>query len=128
MAADLLNDRVLPLFEENDVKFLRVLTDRGSEFCGNAERHEYELYRCISRSRTSITRRFHRTALNEFYRVAFRKRYIVQSTSCRPSQLPRCCCRPRNVRTHAGGQSGSRPRHGKAAWSTKRPADERSTA
>jgi hypothetical protein len=43
----LLNDRVLPLFEEHDVKLLRVLTDRGSKFCGNAERLEYELYRCI---------------------------------------------------------------------------------
>src|SRR5262245_25766530 len=29
-AADLLNDRVLPFFEEHDVKLLRVLTDRGS--------------------------------------------------------------------------------------------------
>jgi hypothetical protein len=33
---------VLPFFEEH--KLLRVLTDRGSEFCGNPERHEYELY------------------------------------------------------------------------------------
>ncbi len=125
-AADLLNDRVL-----------RVLTDRGSEFCGNAERHEYELYRCISRSRTSITRRFHRTALNECCRVAFRKGYIVQSTSCRPSQLPRCCCRPRNVRTPPRGQSGlsPSPRQGCVVDSempehraAERPADERSTA
>src|SRR5215471_612877 len=46
-AADLLNDRVLPLFEEHDVKLLRVLTDRGSEFCGNPERHEYELYLAV---------------------------------------------------------------------------------
>jgi hypothetical protein len=29
-----LNDRVLPFFEEHDTKLLRVLTDRGSEFCG----------------------------------------------------------------------------------------------
>ena len=42
-AADLLNDRVLPLFEQHEVKLLRVLTDRGSEYCGNPERHEYEL-------------------------------------------------------------------------------------
>jgi hypothetical protein len=34
-AADLLNDRVLPLFEEHDIKLLRVLTDHDSEFCGN---------------------------------------------------------------------------------------------
>ena len=49
-AADLLNDRVLPFFDEHDVKLLRVLTDRGSEYCGNPERHEYD---SISRSRTS---------------------------------------------------------------------------
>jgi hypothetical protein len=46
-AADLLNDRVLPFFEEHDVKLLRVLTDRGSEFCGNPERYEYELYLAV---------------------------------------------------------------------------------
>ena len=44
-AADLLNDRVLPLFEEHDVKLSRVLTDRANDLCGNPERHEYELYR-----------------------------------------------------------------------------------
>jgi transposase InsO family protein len=84
-AADLLNDRVLPLFESHDVKLLRVLTDRGSEFCGNPERHEYELYLAIedidhSRTKTKspqtngICERFHKTVLNEFYRVAFRKK------------------------------------------------------
>ena len=84
-AADLLNDRMLPFFEEHDVKLLRVLTDRGSEFCGNPERHEYELYLAVedidhSRTKTKspqtngICERFHRTALNEFYRVAFRKK------------------------------------------------------
>jgi transposase InsO family protein len=84
-AADLLNDRVVPLFEERDVKLLRVLTDRGSEYCGNPERHEYELYLAVedidhSRTKTKspqtngICERFHRTVLNEFYRVAFRKK------------------------------------------------------
>jgi len=84
-AADLLNDRVLPFFEEHDVKLLRVLTDRGSEFCGNPERHEYELYLAVedvdhSRTKTKnpqtngICERFHKTALDEFYRVAFRKK------------------------------------------------------
>jgi transposase InsO family protein len=79
-----LNDRVLPLVEKYDVKLLRVLTDRGSEYCGNPERHEYELYLAvedIDHSRTKakspqtngICERFHKTVLNEFYRVAFRK-------------------------------------------------------
>ena len=43
-AADMLNDRVLPLFEEHGVALLRILTDRGSEYCGNRETHEYALY------------------------------------------------------------------------------------
>ena len=84
-AADLLNDRVLPLFEDHDVKLLRILTDRGSEYCGNPERHEYELYLAVedidhSRTKTKspqtngICERFHKTVLNEFYRVAFRKK------------------------------------------------------
>jgi transposase InsO family protein len=84
-AADLLNDRVLPLFEEHDIRLSRVLTDRGTEYCGNPERHEYELYLAVedidhSRTKTKnpqtngICERFHRTVLDEFYRVAFRKK------------------------------------------------------
>jgi transposase InsO family protein len=84
-AADLLNDRVLPFFAEHEVPLLRVLTDRGSEFCGNPERHEYELYLAVedidhSRTKTKspqtngICERFHKTVLNEFYRIAFRKK------------------------------------------------------
>ena len=46
-AADLLNDRVIPFFDSHEVKLLRMLTDRGSEYCGNPERHEYELYLAI---------------------------------------------------------------------------------
>src|SRR5206468_12943645 len=55
-AADLLNDRVLPLFEEHDAKLQRVLTDRGSEFCGNPERHEYELYLAVEDNDHSPTK------------------------------------------------------------------------
>lgn len=83
-AADLLNDRVVPFFEEHDVPLQRVLTDRGTEYCGAPERHEYELYLAvenIDHTRTKVKRpqtngiceRFHRTVLDEFYRVAFRK-------------------------------------------------------
>ena len=50
-AADMLNDRVIPFFEEHDVPLQRVLTDRGTEFCGAPDRHEYD-----SRSKTSIIR------------------------------------------------------------------------
>jgi transposase InsO family protein len=84
-AADLLNDRVIPFFDENEVKLLRVLTDRGTEYCGNPEHHEYELYLAVedvdhSRTKTKspqtngIVERLHKTMLNEFYRIAFRKK------------------------------------------------------
>jgi len=84
VAADLLNDRVLPFFEAHEVRLSRVLTDRGTQYCGT-ERHEYELYlgvEDIDHTRTKvkspqtkgICERFHKTLLNEFYRVAFRKK------------------------------------------------------
>src|SRR5438105_7076074 len=84
-AADLLNDRVVPFFDEHDVKLCRMLTDRGTEYCGNPEHHEYELYLAVedidhSRTKTKspqtngIVERFHKTVLNEFYRIAFRKK------------------------------------------------------
>jgi transposase InsO family protein len=84
-AADILNDRVLPFFEEYGIPLCRVLTDRGTEYCGKPERHEYELYLAvenIDHTRTKvkhpqtngICERFHRTILDEFYRVTFRKK------------------------------------------------------
>ena len=47
MAADLLNDRVIPFFDEHGIPLNRVLTDRGTEYCGAPERHEYELYLAV---------------------------------------------------------------------------------
>ena len=44
VAADTLNDKVIPFFDANEIPLLRVLTDRGSEYCGNREHHEYALY------------------------------------------------------------------------------------
>jgi transposase InsO family protein len=87
-AADLLNDRVVPFFDEKEVRLSRVLTDRGTEYCGTPERHEYELYLAIedidhSRTKTKspqtngICERFHKTVLDEFYRVAFRKKLFA---------------------------------------------------
>ena len=87
-AADLLNDRVLPFFDVHEIKLCRVLTDRGTEYCGSAQTHEYELYLAVEdvdHSRTKarspqtngICERFHKTVLHEFYQIAFRKRVYV---------------------------------------------------
>jgi len=85
VAADLLNDRVLPFFEGHEVPLLRILTDRGSEYCGKREHHEYQLYLDIedidhtktkarSPQTNGICERLHKTMLNEFYQTAFRKK------------------------------------------------------
>jgi hypothetical protein len=84
---------VLPFFDEHDVKLLRVLTDRGSEYCGNPERHEIRARPSIIRAlrprarADGICERFHKIVLNEFYRVAFRKRCTVRSKSCRATWI-----------------------------------------
>ena len=84
-AADALNDKVLPYFEEHDLPMLRILTDRGPEYCGKAEHHDYQLYlalndiehtktKAASPQTNGICERFHKTILQEFYQVAFRKK------------------------------------------------------
>ena len=84
-AADLLNDRVLPFFAEQEMDVIRMLTDRGTEYCGKAEQHDYQLYLAVNdieHTKTKaqhpqtngICERFHKTVLNEFYQVAFRRK------------------------------------------------------
>ena len=84
-AADLLNDKVLPFFDQQELPVLRILTDRGTEYKGKREHHEYELYldiEGIEHSKTQvrhhqsngICERLHRTMQEEFYAVAFRKK------------------------------------------------------
>jgi len=76
---------VLPWYEEQGIPLLRILTDRGSEYCGNREHHEYALYldlENIDHTRTKtkspqtngICERFHQTIQNEFYATAFRRK------------------------------------------------------
>lgn len=85
VAAEMLNDKVLPFYQEQQVDLLRILTDRGTEYCGAREHHEYQLYLNIEdidhtktkakRPQTNgICERFHRTMQEEFYAIAFRKK------------------------------------------------------
>jgi len=84
-AADFLNDRVLPFFDEHSMRVLRVLTDNGMEYCGRPESHPYELYlklNEIEHTRIRVRRpqtngsveRLNQTIKDEFYAVAFRKK------------------------------------------------------
>jgi len=81
----MLNEVVLPWFNEQDISLLRILTDRGTEYCGKVEHHAFQLYLAIENidhSKTKvrhpqtngICERFHKTMKNEFYDIAFRKK------------------------------------------------------
>jgi transposase InsO family protein len=85
-AADLLNDRVLPFFTEHGIPVSRILTDRGTEYCGTPDRHPFELSLALegieqTRTKTKhpqtngMCERFNQTVLDEFYRVAFRRKF-----------------------------------------------------
>ncbi len=110
LAADLLNDRVLPFFDGHSILLARVLTDRGTEYCSNPEHHEYELYlavekidhtrrRARSPQTNGIVERLHKTMLNEFYRVAFRRR-IYESIPALQEDLDTWLDRYNNEREH----------------------------
>lgn len=111
-SADILNDRVLPFFEEQQIPLLRVLTDRGTEFKGKPEHHEYELYlqiEGIDHSKTQvrhpqsngICERLHRTMQEEFYAVAFRKK-MYSSLEQMQHDLDEWLQYYNNARPHSG--------------------------
>ena len=112
VAADLLNDSVIPFYEKYDIPLLRILTDRGTEYCGAREHHEYQLYLAvedIDHTRTKakspqtngICERFHRTIQEEFYAVAFRKK-IYNSIEELQQDLDLWMEHYNNERTHSG--------------------------
>ena len=86
VAADMLNDMVVPFFDAHGIPLLRILTDCGGEYCGNREQHhEYVLYLDIeniehtttkakSPQTNGICERFNKTCKDEFYSIAFRKK------------------------------------------------------
>ncbi len=85
VAADLLNDRVLPLYAAHDIPLIRLLTDRGTEYCGKKETHSFQLYlniediehtrtKAYSPQTNGICERFHKTIKNECYDRIFRKK------------------------------------------------------
>jgi len=134
VAADMLNDRVVPWYEEHEVRLLRILTDRGTEYCGNRERHEYQLYLAIedidhsktkarSPQTNGICERFHKTIQDEFYAVAFRKK-IYNSLEEIQEDVDKWIEEYNTERTHSGKYC-----FGKTPWQTfvdsRRLADDK---
>jgi transposase InsO family protein len=111
-SADLLNDKVLPFFEQHDLPMLRILTDRGTEYCGKAEQHDYQLYLALndiehtktkaqSPQTNGICERFHKTILQEFYQITLRKK-IYENIDALQKDLDEWLYYYNNERTHQG--------------------------
>ncbi len=125
-AADLLNDQVLPFYEEHDLPVLRIMTDRGTEYCGRVDTHDYQLFLAINdidhtktkvkspQSETvkqsiqwidcrsnGICERFHKTILQEFYQVAFRKK-LFETIEQLQADLNEWLAHYNTERTHQG--------------------------
>ncbi|MCG3816836.1 IS481 family transposase [Photobacterium damselae] len=133
-AADILNDKVLPFFEAQELPMLRILTDRGTEYCGRVEQHDYQLYlaindidhtktKAMSPQTNGICERFHKTILNEFYQVTFRKK-LYGSMEELQKDLDEWMDYYNNHRTHQGKMCcGRKPietlEDGKSIWAEK---------
>jgi len=133
-AADLLNDKVLPFYIAHSLPMLRILTDRGTEYCGKVEQHDYQLYlavndidhtktKAMSPQTNGICERFHKTILQEFYQVTFRKK-LYDSIEQLQNDLDEWLNYYNNERTHQGKMCNGRTPmdtllSGKQVWDEK---------
>jgi len=133
-AADLLNDRVLPFYASEQLPVLRILTDRGTEYCGKADSHDFQLYIAVNdieHTRTKarhpqtngICERFHKTILQEFYQPALRRK-IYGSIDELQTDLDEWLDYYNNERTHQGKRCCGRTpmetlQDGKRIWQEK---------
>ena len=133
-AADILNDKVLPFYASHGLPVLRILTDRGTEYCGKVEQHDYQLYlaindidhtrtKAMSPQTNGICERFHKTILQEFYQVTFRKK-LYGDLETLQKDLDEWLVYYNNERTHQGKMcNGRTPMEtllsGKLIWDEK---------
>ncbi len=132
--ADTQNDKVLPYFEHHDLPMLRILTNRGTEYCGLVDQHDYQLYMAIndiehtktkamSPQKNGICERFHKTILNELYQITFRKKVYTKMEEFQ-KDLDEWMEYYSNERTHQGKKCCGRTpletlMDGKAIWAEK---------
>lgn len=122
-AAELLNDRVIPMYEEQGIRLQRILTDRGTEYCGKVEKHPFQLYldledidhtktKAKSPQTNGICERFHRTIQDEFYSIVFRKKLFTSIEELQ-QELDNWIKWYNEERTHSGKHC-----YGKTPWET----------
>ncbi len=111
-AVQVINNDVLPFFEEHNVKVKNVLTDNGREYCGRPDHHPFELFlqlEDIEHRTTKVCRpqsngfveRLHRTLLDEHFRIKGREKYY-ESLSEMQEDLDKFLEYYNNERAHQG--------------------------
>lgn len=94
------------------IGLLRILTDRGTEYCGKVENHAYQLYLAVedvdhtktkanSPQTNGICERFHRTIKDEFYDITFRKK-LYRSVEELQTDLDAWLAKYNEQRPHSG--------------------------
>jgi transposase InsO family protein len=118
-AAALLHNDVLPFYADRGLHVGAILTDNGKEYCGT-EAHAYELYLALAEIEHRTTKvkhpwtngfveRFHRTVLDEFFRVAFRTTFY-ESVEALQADLDAWLVHYNAERPHLGYRNhGKRP-------------------
>jgi len=93
-----MNDRVVPFFDEHEIGVSSRADRSRHRVLRQAGEHEYELYLAIenidhtrtkarSPQTNGICERFHKTLLDEFYRVRSARSSIGRSLSCKPISI-----------------------------------------
>ncbi len=120
-AVDVLDDRVLPFYEEHSAEVEHILTDNGREYCGRELKHHFELFLTISQiahRRTEVRspqtngfcERFHRTIQDEFFSSVFRNT-LYESSAQLQHDLDRYLEFYNRERAHRGYRTQGRTPH-----------------
>jgi transposase InsO family protein len=119
-AVHVLNEDVLPFFEKHNATIENILSDNGSEYCGKPDSHPFELFlqlEEINHRKTRVQRpqsngfieRFHRTILNEHFRIKGRIKWY-ESLSEMQNDLDQYLVIYNTIRSHQGrGMNGKTP-------------------
>ena len=111
------------MYEEQEIRLQRILTDRGTEYCGKVEKHPFQLYldledidhtktKAKSPQTNGICERFHRTIQDEFYSIVFRKKLFTSIEELQ-QELDTWIKWYNEERTHSGKHC-----YGKTPWET----------
>jgi len=137
-AVHVLNEKVLPFFEEHDCPIVTILTDNGREYCGRMDGHPFELFlqlEDIEHRTTKVRRpqsngiveRMHRTLLEEHFGIQGRVKFYENLDEMQ-NDLDSYLYVYNHERAHQGRNMNGRTPHQAFVEGIPNPAIEEETA